>query len=359
MRVPESDSQQIEELAQLVAEILGNPPAQCQSEEDLRVAIDRWTKEVREPWLRGLRDHLLGRFPDSQMVILKAFELLFNPSKWPGQSDFCRDSYASADIAALVAAFSDAEVFVDGLDKPSKRFHFITEAGIRSQLATWKQIAFATASAVQHAKDASVLQKRRAGQPDAVPASSASSASVSSSDSASSSSASSVPSSESAAQASGSGSFRNPVLRKTDRLHQRVHGESMLDDSDSCVTASSFNFSGAPRQQSKSADRPFPDVTMAEFIKAFHQRSDHLQYKQFCILMQIAMTLLIHTTSNERGFSLLHRIMVPLRNRITTPLLDALMRIAQYGNPLSDADYAEFVEYWHGAKTRRVKLHLM
>lgn len=72
--------------------------------------------------------------------------------------------------------------------------------------------------------------------------------------------------------------------------------------------------------------------------------------------MQIALTLIIHTTSNERGFSLLHLIMTNLRNRITVPLLDALMRVKQWPEKLTDADFDEMVQYWRNLKTRRVKI---
>ncbi len=95
---------------------------------------------------------------------------------------------------------------------------------------------------------------------------------------------------------------------------------------------------------------------MDEFIKAFHRRDDHAVYKDFCVLMQIALTLIIHTTSNERAFSLVHQIMTNLRNRITVPLLDALMRIKQWPTPLTEADFDEMVTYWHQLKTRRVQI---
>lgn len=97
---------------------------------------------------------------------------------------------------------------------------------------------------------------------------------------------------------------------------------------------------------------------MEKFIEEFHRRLDHRDYKDMCVLMQIAITLLIHTTTNERSFSLLHNIMNNLRNRTSVPLLDALMRIAMYPVPLTHEDFAEFVKLWYTKKTRRVKMSL-
>jgi len=280
------DARLEKELADLIADILGNPAIQCQSDEQLNEFIDRWKKEVRQPWLSSLRDHLLGRFPDNQLSIINSLEKWFNPSKWPSQAEFFRDDFASDALDELIDWFSDVSVYSDGPDNAPRRFNYVTASGVAAQLQTWKRVAFAAATEIQNEKHKSALSKRRAG------------VERDESDNKSSSSASSSNSSERA----GSGSFRNPMLRRTDYHYQNVHGQSMHDDDESCVSSSSFNFSGAPRRQPKSVDRPFPDVTMSEFIKGFHQRPDHRDYKHFCVLMQIAMTLLIHTTSNERGF---------------------------------------------------------
>jgi len=93
---------------------------------------------------------------------------------------------------------------------------------------------------------------------------------------------------------------------------------------------------------------------MEKFIQEFHRRPDHHDYKDFCAIMQIAITLLIHTTTNERSFSPLHLIMNNLRNRITVPLLDALMRISMHPLGLTEEDFSVFVPWWHFKKTRRV-----
>jgi len=203
------------------------------------------------------------------------------------------------------------------MNNPIRQFCLVSELGIDHQIKAWKLIAIGIAQHLQ--QEASKRQ-------------------------------------QSQTSSTSSSQFTNPVLRQTDQTYHALTGQSIVTQS--CVTKSSFNFKSSPAvsDKSSSSGSPFANVTMDQFIKAFHHREDHKVYKDFCVLMQIALTLIIHTTSNERAFSVVHQIMTNLRNRITVPLLDALMRIKLWSTPLTDADLDEMVGYWYQLKTRRVKI---
>ena len=269
-----------------------------------------------------MRDQILGRFTDKQRGILLALDALFNPSTWKSKADVMSDSFAQKHIDFLCDTLSDVKVFVNGLNHDPKSFPFITRAGVETQLDAWKMVALGIAESIQQQHDKSRQAEKRK-----------------------------QPSSTSSAN------LKNPILKSVERHSVAYTGRSAF--SESFVTASSFNF--APSSSSSSNSRsghPFPNVSMEKFIEEFHRRPDHRDYKDLCVLMQIAITLLIHTTTNERSFSLLHLIMNNLRNRITVPLLDALMRISMYSVPLTDEDFAHFVTQWYSKKTRRVSMKL-
>lgn len=305
------------------AQFVDNEDGVCMSDDQIEESLEVWRVDVRELFLRALRDELLGRFTDKQRDMLKALNTWLNPSSWVSVEAFIVASFGTAELDFLHDELSEVHVYSDGLNRPVKVFCFVSKRGLQQQLESYKMIAIGIARQLQEAAD--LKRKSQA-------ASSQSSTSVAS-------------------------SFTNPVLRATDQVYHAVTGHSIV--SDSCVTASSFKFSSnnSIRNSAPARTKPFPDVTMDKFIEAFHQRDDHLHYKDFCVLMQIALTLIIHTTSNERAFSLLHNIMTNLRNRITVPLLDALMRIKQWPTDLTDDDFNDFVEYWYKLKTRRVKIN--
>jgi hypothetical protein len=112
----------------------------------------------------------------------------------------------------------------------------------------------------------------------------------------------------------------NPVLAFSDKVKAAFHG---LSDEQAKETA---------RQ------RPIVPADMHDMVVQFLTDADgvHGAFKNTCLMAILSLTICVGTASCERGFSSMHTIMVPLRNRISPVKLDALMRIAQY--ELSDDD---------------------
>jgi hypothetical protein len=75
-------------------------------------------------------------------------------------------------------------------------------------------------------------------------------------------------------------------------------------------------------------------------------------------LAKVALTITVSTSTAERGFSLLRLIMPRLRNRLSQPMLDALMRINLLGGALlKQEDIFRIVDLWYfKSPNRRVEL---
>lgn len=100
--------------------------------------------------------------------------------------------------------------------------------------------------------------------------------------------------------------------------------------------------------------RPFPDVPFDVFAAAFLTDPAYAETcSEFCTLIRIAVTHLVHTSTNEQLFSSLNLIMTKLRNRLSQPMLDALMRIAWYPDKIENCDLEDMVDFWFSLKNRR------
>lgn len=92
---------------------------------------------------------------------------------------------------------------------------------------------------------------------------------------------------------------------------------------------------------------PLCPVLLKELVVAFLSTDivPILAFPQWSLVAKICLTVAVGTASNERSFSLLHLIVTPLRNRISQPMLDALMRIVLSGD-YSIKDVEKSVQWW-------------
>ncbi len=65
------------------------------------------------------------------------------------------------------------------------------------------------------------------------------------------------------------------------------------------------------------------------------------------MMSRAAITVALNSATPERCFTYMHLIITPLRNRMSTPMLDALMRIAL--NEYSDDDIMQAMKIWWNA----------
>ena len=79
-------------------------------------------------------------------------------------------------------------------------------------------------------------------------------------------------------------------------------------------------------------------------------------YPNHCKLAQICLILPVNTADCERAFSTMKRVKTPLRNRLNTKTLDALLRIRIEGPDRSDFDFELALNNWAKLRNRRIKI---
>ena len=79
-------------------------------------------------------------------------------------------------------------------------------------------------------------------------------------------------------------------------------------------------------------------------------------YPNLCKLAQICLILPVSTADCERAFSTMKRVKTPLRNRLNTKILDALLRIRIEGPDMSDFDFELALNNWAKLRNRRIKI---
>ena len=71
-------------------------------------------------------------------------------------------------------------------------------------------------------------------------------------------------------------------------------------------------------------------------------------YPELAKSLHIGLVIPISTATCERGFSAMKRIKTDLRNRLTTRVLDCLMRISIDGPNLGSFDFNRAATKWSG-----------
>lgn len=152
-------------------------------------------------------------------------------------------------------------------------------------------------------------------------------------------SSSSTSSSSSSAAASNSG-FVNSFLRSIDVtvVVQSITGNFMVPEA----------------SQPACADAMSKLNLISKFMSS---KAASIGCPNWQVLAEIALTITVSTASPERGFSVLKLIVTRLRNRLSQPMTDALMRVKLLGgDQLNEKSIDEIADEWYKAGIRNRRL---
>ena len=100
----------------------------------------------------------------------------------------------------------------------------------------------------------------------------------------------------------------------------------------------------------------FTQLSSSEVMQSLVQEEIALLYPELAKLANIGLVIPISTATCERGFSAMKHIKTELRNRLTTKVLDCLMRISIDGPDMANFDFDRAATKWANRRNCRIKV---
>ena len=97
----------------------------------------------------------------------------------------------------------------------------------------------------------------------------------------------------------------------------------------------------------------YRNLKVQAFLEKIIEKHSHV-VPELCKLTAICCSSPINTACCERGFSTQNRIKTKLRNRLSLPRLDVLMRISMESPPIESFNFEEALDKWRKLKSRRI-----
>lgn len=385
---------------------------ETETKEDRTMTVDdrlaEFTRLVGRPFLRSVENNLAFRFPDLDMMTLGALDGLFNPQRYPEETDekvlthgessvtvlerqFDRQRAAAASAPASSSASSSsssssssARVAMDLTEDEDKAASFRSEfAGtidllpahkLRGELAVFRNFVLSCRRAHREqeamrmeaarkrlldAERAQSLDGKDSGVEAKVRKSKASDAKDSKRQ------ASSFEDLESIA-----GDLRGAVIDlAAEEADDELSDDALAKKPKTKAERQKLkDKKGQPKLSKKEREiaklkddlkeRPLTLTALCQTL--IKQPVTGTLIPAFFAFAQLTLSLFLHSADCERGFSLLKTIKTYLRNRLKNDTLLPLMLIAQEGLAMSDEKFAKFldraIDEWSDVKVRRAKV---